>query len=170
MSGAWWRGETAPAISVAVLVHVLGVVQLPPNSWKTRSSPNFPCCPLPSWELPMAINCQTSPELSCLRQKRLTPHLTQIAAWTGASQLLTHSNAITASWSSAQGAWGCWQSPGTKRRPSTPFGEPARVQNLQGGVWTAGRLGPRRWEFKIARDPGTWRRDTGATAALATRR
>lgn len=81
----------------------------------------------------MAINCQTSPELSCLRQKRLIPHLTQIAAWTGASQPLTHSNAITASWSSTQGAWDCRQSPGTKRRSSTPFGEPARTRPESAG-------------------------------------
>lgn len=49
---------------------------------------------------------------------RLTPHLTQTAAWTGACWPLTHSNAITACRSSAQGAWGCRQSPGTEQLPS----------------------------------------------------
>lgn len=112
-----------------------------PNSWKTRSSPNFPCCPLPSWELPMAINCQASPELSCLRQKRLTPHLTQIAAWTGAAPPLTHSNAITASWSSARGAGaaGCHQ--GLNDALRLPSGARTRPESAGRGV-DRGTAGP----------------------------
>lgn len=98
-------------------MHVLGFVLSYPNLEKTRSSLNFPCCPLFFWVTSNSNKLSDSPELQCPRRKRLTPHLTQIAAWTGASLPLTHSNAITAFWSSAQGAGDCWRSRRTKPLP-----------------------------------------------------
>lgn len=72
--------------------------------WQTGAPLISPAGLSPCEELLIAINCQTPQDLSSQRLKRLTPHLTQIAAWTAASPPLTHCNAITAFWSSTQGA------------------------------------------------------------------
>lgn len=57
-----------------------------------RNSPVSSCRPFPilgSFKLQSTV--KTSQELSCLRRKRLTPHLTRIAAWPGAAKApLTH--------------------------------------------------------------------------------
>lgn len=93
------------------------------------------------------------------------PHLTQIAAWTGAAWLLTHNNAITAFWSSPPGAGGCCCHPGTKPLPS---GSPSG-----GGCGSAGWLGRGRGDLTDARasrgrDPETQRKRAGTAAAFAT--
>lgn len=98
-------------------MHVLGFVLSYPNLGETRNSLNFSRCSLFFWITSNGNKLSDSPELQCPRRKRLTLHLTQIAAWTGASLPPTHSNAITAFWSSAQGAGDCRRSRGTKPLP-----------------------------------------------------
>lgn len=145
MSG-WWRGRPAPAIPLAVVVQVLGFVRLPQIRAKQGALFISPAVHSPSGELPMAKNCQASPELY---QKLLTPHLTQIAAWPAAPRPLTHSNAITASGRSARGAGGCGRSPETEPLPS---GRPRESRTCREGVHRPPAA--RRTQSRVARDPG----------------
>lgn len=75
---------------------------------------------------------KAAPELYCRGQERLTPHLTQTAAWTGVAGPLTHRNATTAFWRSPLGARGRRCHPRTKPLPS---GSP------RGGAWPGGPAG-----------------------------
>lgn len=129
-----------------------------------RNSPFSSRRPLPilgSFKLQSTV--KTSQELSCLRRKRLTPHLTQIAAWPGAAKApLTHTLRImqlppSGAALEAEVAGCCSAlSPGTQPLPSGSLHAPrARKEGVRRGRARRGALQTRPAQrARVTRTPG----------------